>query len=72
MHSVYQRVLGSILPALALGPGLVEGIVVQGLTKRYREAVALDSVSFSIDGGSILGIVGPNGAGKTTLTRIQR
>ena len=41
-----------------------------GLSKRYGETVALDGLSFSVDGGQLFGFVGPNGAGKTTTMRI--
>ena len=37
---------------------------------RKQRIKALDSVSFDIDTGQILGVIGPNGAGKTTLLRI--
>jgi branched-chain amino acid transport system ATP-binding protein len=40
---------------------------VDGVTKRYGGLLAVDSVSFSVEQGEILGIIGPNGAGKTTL-----
>ena len=40
---------------------------VDKVTKRYGGLVAVDSVSFAVESGEILGIIGPNGAGKTTL-----
>ena len=40
---------------------------VAGLAKRYGEQRALADISFSVNGGEVLGLIGPNGAGKTTL-----
>lgn len=40
------------------------------ITKQYKNQLAVDHISFSIQKGEICGLVGENGAGKTTLLRI--
>jgi ABC-2 type transport system ATP-binding protein len=49
---------------------MTTAISVAGLTRRYRDQVALDDVSVEIAAGSITGLLGRNGAGKTTLLRV--
>jgi ABC-2 type transport system ATP-binding protein len=39
---------------------------VEGLTKRFGRTIAIDRLSFALQGGEVLGLLGPNGAGKTT------
>lgn len=41
-----------------------------GLTKRYKQKVALDGVDLTVPSGAVHGLLGPNGAGKTTTVRI--
>lgn len=42
-------------------------IEVENLTKRYRDVLAVDDVSFEIEKDTIYGLLGRNGAGKTTV-----
>jgi ABC-2 type transport system ATP-binding protein len=42
----------------------------ENVTKYYGEQKALDSVSFEVKAGEIVGFLGPNGAGKSTMMKI--
>ncbi|MER5322547.1 ABC transporter ATP-binding protein [Streptosporangium roseum] len=55
----------SVRKSSAEGPLLL----VEGLRKRYGQAVALDGVDLRIEPGERLGLVGESGSGKTTLAR---
>jgi ABC-2 type transport system ATP-binding protein len=50
--------------------GPVPAIEVRGLSHSYGLRRALDGVEFSVEAGTIFGLLGPNGGGKTTLFRI--
>src|SRR5664280_3052448 len=41
-----------------------------GLTKRFKDNVAVDGVELLVPRGCAFGYLGPNGAGKTTLIRV--
>jgi ABC-2 type transport system ATP-binding protein len=45
-------------------------IEVENLTKKYRDRVAIDALTFSVAEGAIVGFLGPNGAGKSTTMKI--
>jgi ABC-2 type transport system ATP-binding protein len=45
-------------------------ILVENLTHRYGDRLALSNVSFEVKKGEIFGLLGPNGGGKSTLFRI--
>jgi ABC-2 type transport system ATP-binding protein len=48
----------------------VEAILTEGLTKRFKDFIAVDEVSFAVSPGEVFGFLGPNGAGKTTTIRM--
>ncbi len=45
-------------------------IRVEGISKRFGDAVALDDVSLEVETGSLTALLGPSGGGKSTLLRI--
>jgi lipooligosaccharide transport system ATP-binding protein len=45
-------------------------IVATDLVKKYKETVAVDSISFEVAAGESFGLLGPNGAGKSTTMRM--
>lgn len=42
-------------------------VEVKGLTKRYKDATAVNGVTFTLEENKIYGLLGRNGAGKTTI-----
>ena len=45
-------------------------IEVKGITKRYKDTVAVDDLSFDVREGVVTGFLGPNGSGKSTTMRM--
>jgi ATP-binding cassette ChvD family protein len=56
-----------IPPGERLGDLVIE---CKSVRKAFGERLLIDSLSFSLPAGGIVGIIGPNGAGKTTLFRM--
>jgi ATP-binding cassette ChvD family protein len=56
-----------IPPGERLGDLVIE---CKNLRKGYDDRLLIDSLSFNLPPGGIVGIIGPNGAGKTTLFRM--
>ena len=45
-------------------------LAVQNVTKKFKDFVAVDNVSFEVPDGQFFSILGPSGCGKTTLLRM--
>jgi ATPase subunit of ABC transporter with duplicated ATPase domains len=56
-----------IPPGKHLGDLVIEA---KSLSKGYGDRQLMDSLSFRLPPGGIVGVIGPNGAGKTTLVRM--
>ncbi len=48
----------------------MESIKIEGLTKKYKDVVAVDHLSLSVRQGELLSVLGVNGAGKTTTIKM--
>ena len=45
-------------------------VIVNDISKSFKEETVIDSISFSLEPGNIIGLLGPYGAGKTTTLRM--
>jgi len=48
----------------------MSAVVIEHVTKTFRQHVAVDDLSLQVPRGSIYGFIGPNGSGKTTTLRM--
>lgn len=48
----------------------MEAIRIENLTKKYKDVVAVDGLSLSVEEGELLSLLGVNGAGKTTTVKM--
>lgn len=49
----------------------LDSIIVQDLTKKFGDFIAVDSINFNVKQGEIFGFLGANGAGKSTAIRMM-
>lgn len=57
-------------PAAGVRPAAIPAIRLDGVTKRYRDVIAVDDLTLTIAPGEVFGFLGPNGAGKSTTIRL--
>lgn len=48
----------------------MDAIRIEGLTKKYKDVVAVDNLSLSVHHGELFSLLGVNGAGKTTTIKM--
>ena len=48
----------------------MDAIRIDGLTKKYKDVIAVDNLSLSIQKGELFSLLGVNGAGKTTTIKM--
>jgi ABC-2 type transport system ATP-binding protein len=57
-------------PAAGRASAVDPAVEVEGLTCRFDDFTAVDSLTFSVGAGEVFGFLGPNGAGKTTTIKM--
>ena len=48
----------------------MEAIRIEALTKKYKDVIAVDQLSMTIEKGELISLLGVNGAGKTTTIKM--
>ena len=48
----------------------MDAVIIKGLTKRYKDVVAVDQLELTIAKGELFSLLGVNGAGKTTAIKM--
>ena len=48
----------------------MDAIKIEGLTKRYKDVIAVDNLNLSVSKGELFSLLGVNGAGKTTTIKM--
>ncbi len=48
----------------------MDAIRIEGLTKKYKDIVAVDNLTLSVNSGELFALLGVNGAGKTTTIKM--
>jgi ABC-2 type transport system ATP-binding protein len=69
MSMISVESLSKVYPVAVKQPGLT-GTLTHFFKRTYRNVPAVQSVSFQIMPGEIVGFLGPNGAGKTTTLKM--
>ncbi len=49
---------------------IMDAIKIEGLTKKYKDVVAVDSLDLTVESGELFALLGINGAGKTTTIKM--
>lgn len=48
----------------------MDAIIIEGITKKYKDVVAVDNLTLTIKEGELFSLLGVNGAGKTTTIKM--
>lgn len=66
----HKRLMASGLSAVKNAKDGEPAVRVSGLTRRFGDFTAVNSIGFEVPKGEIFGFLGPNGAGKSTTIRM--
>ncbi|MCL6230227.1 energy-dependent translational throttle protein EttA [Bartonella bilalgolemii] len=71
VQAAHERRSGDAQIIIPIGERLGQVVIeVDNLSKAYGNRVLIDSLSFKLPAGGIVGVIGPNGMGKSTLFKM--